>query len=153
LILRFAHVARVNPKIRETRLRQLEGQLGEVAYQITKVHFSTLRRPVVTWQPAVNVFECESCIRICVELAGVDPESVELDVFPGQLVIRGTRKSHEPATTEAVQTGAIRVMILEIDYGPFEREIPLPRDIYPERIKSQWEEGMLWLSIPRRPLA
>jgi hypothetical protein len=93
----------VSRKIPTIRLRQLEGQLGEVAYQITKIHFSGFHRPDVVWNPAINVFLCECYFRISVELAGVEPEEVEIAVAPGHLWIRGYRDAPEPPATEGYE--------------------------------------------------
>ena len=54
----------VSRRIREIRLRRLQGQLGEVAYQITKVHFSNFQDPEPVWRPAVNIFQCDNSLRV-----------------------------------------------------------------------------------------
>ena len=144
-------------KIPTIRLRQLEGQLGEVAYQITKIHFSGFHRPDVVWHPAINVFLCECYLRISVELAGVEPEEVEIAVAPGHLWIRGYRDAPEPPATEGydpvLSRKSMRVLAMEIDYGRFEREIGLPPDLVLDRTSTEWSNGLLWISIPRRALA
>ncbi|HEY0789896.1 MAG TPA: Hsp20/alpha crystallin family protein [Chthoniobacterales bacterium] len=144
----------MNRKIREIRLRRLQGQIGEVAYQITKVHFSNFRHPDAIWRPAVNVFECDNCVRICFELAGVDPKRVEVDVSPGRLFVTGHRNPPEPSLRKTHEHAApMRVLAMEIDYGPFAREISLPLDLELERTETEWVDGMLWLVLPRRPQA
>lgn len=141
-------------KIPTIRLRQLEGQLGEVAYQITKVHFSGFHQPDLVWHPAVNVFQCECYFRISVELAGVDPGEVEFTVAPGHLWIRGSRLAPEPPATEGYDLvpsrKSVRVLAMEINYGRFEREIQLPPDLVLDRTSTEWSNGLLWISIPRR---
>ncbi|MBV9488169.1 MAG: Hsp20/alpha crystallin family protein [Verrucomicrobia bacterium] len=138
-------------KIREIRLRRLQGQLGEVAYQITKVHFSNFRDPGPVWHPAVNIFLCDNCVRICLELAGVDPDQVEVEVSPGRLSVRGHRNAPEPATAKPHEhAGSVRVLAMEIDYGPFAREISLPPNLQLERMRMEWTHGMLWVVLPRQ---
>jgi HSP20 family molecular chaperone IbpA len=144
----------VSRKIPPIRLRQLEGQLGEVAYQITKIHFSGFHQPDVLWHPAINVFLCECCFRISVELAGVDPGEVELTAVPGHLWIRGNRDAPEPPATEGYDPvpsrKSVRVLAMEINYGRFEREVELPPDLVLDRASTEWSNGLLWISIPRR---
>ena len=104
------------------------------------------------WQPAVNVFLCSRCLRICADLAGVDPEEVELSVNDGKLLIRGYRRAPEPSSEpqiEVARTKSVRVLAMEIDYGGFAREISLPDDVDLDRVKTHWDNGILWIDIPR----
>jgi HSP20 family protein len=144
----------VTRKIRTIRLRRLEGQIGEVAYQITKIHFQNFREPV--WRPASNVFECASCFRICVELAGIVPDQIEILFAPGRLQVQGFRSAPEPdgvAQGSAVIAGtrkSIRVQTMEINYGRFEREFRIPSQFDLRRISTEWENGLLWISLPAK---
>lgn len=138
-------------KIRTIRLRQLEGQLGEVAYQITKIHFSNFREPDLTWRPTANVFECSSCFRICLELAGVDPEQIEIGIVPGRLRVRGQRVAPEPNQSAESVPGprkSVRVLAMEIDYGRFEREFDIPIKFDVNKISTEWTNGLLWIFLP-----
>jgi len=38
---------------------------------------------------------------------------------------------------------------MEIDYGRFERAISLPKDADLARIATAWDNGILWIEIPR----
>src|SRR3712207_9141940 len=62
------------------KLRWLHGALGDVSYHLTRVHFC--RFAPSTWQPAINAYRCESCVRVCVDLAGVDKSLIDLRVEP-----------------------------------------------------------------------
>lgn len=144
----------MNRRCRGFRLLQLQGKLGEVAYEMTKVNFSGFQAVQSRWQPAVNIFLCSRCFRVCVELAGVDPEELELSVSNGRLWIQGSRLPPEPSSEpEAVtaRTKAVRVLAMEIDYGAFVREISLPEDVDLDRLQTDWDNGILWIEIPRRP--
>jgi HSP20 family protein len=98
-------------------LQRLHGRLGEVVYHLTKVQFSKFSSPEA-WQPAVNAYRCAECIAICVDLAGVDRKRIELTVEPRRLLIRGHRQAPEP---DGAKDKAVQVLVMEIDYGPFER--------------------------------
>ncbi len=143
----------VSQKTRTFRLRFLEGRIGEVAYQITKVHFSKFRDSGVQWRPPINVFQCASCFRICVELAGVESDHVEIEVGFGRLWIRGYREAPEPLQQLEMPLSAtrkpVRVVTMEIDHGRFEREVDIPPDYDQARITTEWESGLLWIFLPR----
>ena len=129
---------------RTFRLERLQGQLGHVAYEMTKVHFAGFHSPVA-WQPSVNAYRCEHCLRICVDLAGVDRQAIELVLAPGRLTISGQRALPEPSRQEG---HAMQVLAMEIDHGPFERLIDLPRNVDPARVTAEQRNGMLWITLP-----
>lgn len=129
--------------IRNIKLRWLHGTLGDVSYQLTRVQFSHFA--AAKWQPAINAFRCETAVRICVDLAGVDRTVIDLTVEPGRLVVRGTREAPEP--TDA-QGRAVQMLALEIDYGPFEREVSLPTEVDVESVTAEQENGLLWIYLP-----
>jgi HSP20 family protein len=143
----------VSRKTRTFRLQLLEGQIGEVAYQITKVHFSNFRDSGVQWRPPINVFHCASCFRICVELAGIEPDQIEVEVGLGRLWIRGYREAPEPLQQQEIPLSTnrkpVRVVTMEIDHGRFEREVEVPRGYDLGRITTEWENGLLWIFLPR----
>jgi HSP20 family protein len=123
-----------------------------VAYEITRVNFARFHPVETRWQPAVNVFLCPRCFRICADLAGVDPEEVGLSVSNGKLLISGSRPAPEPHSEQEIEvarTKAVRVLAMEIDYGGFAREITLPDDVDLDRVKTEWNNGILWIEIPR----
>jgi HSP20 family molecular chaperone IbpA len=55
--------------IRSIKLRWLHGALHDVNQELAHSEFSFAPQ---TWRPAINAYRCEGCIRICVDLAGVD---------------------------------------------------------------------------------
>ncbi|MBV8376728.1 MAG: Hsp20/alpha crystallin family protein [Verrucomicrobia bacterium] len=144
-------------KTRTFRLQLLEGQIGEVAYQITKVHFSNFRDSGVQWRPQLNVFQCASCFRICVELAGVESGQIEVEVGLDRLWIRGYRNPPEPLKQLDAPLAAtrkpVRVVTMEIDHGRFEREVEIPEGYDHGKITTEWENGLLWIFMPRVPHA
>jgi HSP20 family protein len=144
----------VSQKFRTIRLRYLAAQIGEVAYQITKANFSHFRDNEYAWRPDVNIFQCASCFRICVELAGVDPDQIELTIGEYRLWIRGYRAAPEPLQqseqTYSSSRKAVRVIAMEINHGQFEREIEIPPAFDSKRITTECENGLLWIFLPRR---
>ncbi|MBV8227076.1 MAG: Hsp20/alpha crystallin family protein [Verrucomicrobia bacterium] len=140
-------------KIRTLRLRLIEDQLGELAYQITKVHFAQFQDSAAEWQPHVNVFQCANCVRICVELAGVEEGNVEIEVHRGRVRIQGYREAPEPLrqqeATFSTAPKPVRVIAMEIDHGGFSREVEIPAGYDYRRVTTKWENGLVWICIPR----
>jgi HSP20 family molecular chaperone IbpA len=126
---------------RHIRLKQLHERIMAIAEQVRPSALTQFNPQ--SWRPCINAYHCSSCIRICVDLAGVD--EVEVKVQQRRLFIRGHRMLPEPVEQE--KKGA-RVLALEIDYGPFEREIVLDPDIDSERVATERKNGLLWIVLP-----
>jgi len=43
---------------------------------------------------------------------------------------------------------AVQLLAMEIDYGPFEREVHLPEVVDIERVHAEQRNGLLWISLP-----
>ena len=130
--------------IRTIRLQRLQGQIGDVAYELTKVGlagFQTVHR----WKPPINAYRCDKCLRVCVDLAGVDRSEIELELQPDRLILRGNRTLPEP---DDAHNPAMQVLAMEIDHGEFEREIALPAGVDRRRIRAEQQNGMLWIYLP-----
>ncbi len=121
----------------------MRGTVGELA--VTRVQFwqSTFEN----WQPPVNAFRCEKCVSICVDLAGVDKKTVDLLVEPRRVVLRGARRPPEP---DEKCGRAMQALALEIDYGPFERELILPVEVEVKEAHAEQDNGLLWIHLPLR---
>jgi HSP20 family protein len=129
--------------IRGIKLRWLHETLGDVTYQLTRLHF-TPPAPY-RWQPSINAFQCDKGLRICVELAGVDRAQVDLTVEPQRVVLRGIRPAPEPTGGEG---RAVQMIAFEIDYGPFERIVELPMPVDVDQARAEQRNGFLWIELP-----
>ena len=130
--------------IRSIYFRRLQARLGGIVYELTRVRHAPLR-PTEAWCPAINAYRCRDHIVICVELAGLDKSAINLSVEPQRVLIRGTRSSVAP--NDAEHPG-MQLLALEIDEGPFEREVILPVAIDPEEAKAEQHDGILWIHLP-----
>jgi HSP20 family protein len=135
--------------IQSIRLRQLHGQLGDLVYELTRVQFSQ-SYGTVRWHPHINAYRCPKCMTICVDLAGIDKDQINVQVEPRRLLLRGERQAPEP---DGTNRRALQVLAMEIDYGPFEREVILPDEVDPERVTAEQRNGFLWVYLPLRPHA
>ena len=92
--------------------------------------------------PSLDVTSDDKAYAMKVELPGVAPEAVKLEVNDGVLTISGEKKEE----TKDEQTKEVR----ECSYGSFTRSMTLPEDADAEHIPATSKNGILTVSIPRK---
>ncbi len=97
-----------------------------------------------TWAPRIDAFDREKELVIRVEVPGVKPEDVDVTMEDRTLTISGKRQFEE--TTE--QGGYHR---REIFVGEFKRTLVLPEGLNADEITAKAEDGILTVTVPRRP--
>lgn len=99
----------------------------------------------VAWLPNTDVIEHGDGLVVRVELAGVNYESIRIVITDGALVLSGMRVNPHSGSTAA----GYRFRQMEIEYGPFERVLPLPYPIQHQLAKARCRGGMLEIDLPR----
>jgi len=119
---------------------RLQGEIEELFADLWQVpRFAGIRSG---FRPAVDCFFTEDPpeLIVVVELAGVDPDSIELSVEERALTVSGSRA--RPRVAGQVYQQA------EIEYGHFERRIPLGQDIDAAAASAAYEAGLLRITLP-----
>ena len=133
----------------EQPFKNLSWQMSKVLDQMQKGYYNFC--PSETWTPNVNLYETEGAYLVCVDLAGVDKEKIDLVVQDNQLVIRGTRAVPTLVSPdEDPSQKRIRVHLMEIDHGAFCREVEIPQDVERDQISATYRNGMLWIEVPKK---
>ena len=96
------------------------------------------------WAPRVDIVEEPDRFAIFADLPGVDPQDVEVLMDKGILSIRGERRSE-------MDTQNGRYSRIERRYGMFHRRFALPDSADAEGITANGRNGVLEISIPKRP--
>lgn len=97
------------------------------------------------WHPPTNIYETPQAYVFCLELAGIALEHIRVEFrSERRLVIRGRRGHPRPPGCEGIS-----VHVLEIDDGPFSREVELPGPVNTREITTRYQQGYLWLTIPK----
>jgi HSP20 family protein len=130
--------------------KNLGRQMSKVMDQLQKGYFSFC--PGETWTPDVNLYESEAAYLVCVDLAGVDKDKIDLEVVDMQLRLRGARTV--PAYSDEggpdLHARRLKVHLMEIDHGPFTRSVDLPLDVEQNNIVASYRNGMLWIELPKK---
>jgi HSP20 family protein len=99
------------------------------------------------FSPAVDVAYAADPPRAIVtaELAGVDPDDLDLEIQGRKLILAGRRR---PASVE----GDVYQQV-EIERGEFRRVIELGRDVVADQAKARYDDGMVRIEVPLAPAA
>ncbi|MBV9268916.1 MAG: Hsp20/alpha crystallin family protein [Acidobacteriaceae bacterium] len=98
------------------------------------------------WSPAVDIFENENELVLKADLPEVDPKNVGIQIENGTLTLRGERKFEENRNGKAVHR-------IERGYGAFVRAFTLPDTVDAEKVKADYKNGVLTVSLPKKELA
>lgn len=100
------------------------------------------------FRPAVDCYRTDEppAVTVVVDLAGIEPDDVELIVSERTVVIRGARRRPAPSCRASYRQ-------LEIEYGTFQRRVSLAEDVDPDGARAMYEHGLLTVVLPlaRKP--
>jgi HSP20 family protein len=105
--------------------------------------------PSDTWTPNVNLYESEACYLVCVDLAGVEKEQIEVVLHENRLKLTGKREVPIKDAPKDCQAKA-RIHLMEIDHGGFSREVELPANVDKNQINASFNNGLLWIELPKK---
>jgi HSP20 family protein len=96
------------------------------------------------YRPEVDVYRSDDppALIVQIELPGIEPKDVQLVASPEALLIAGERRRPKDG-------GHYQQM--EIDYGPFQRQITLAENVDPEQATATYERGILTVRLPLAP--
>src|SRR4029450_11999185 len=95
-----------------------------------------------TWTPLADVVETSEAYLVELELPGLCRDDVMIQAQGDELVGRGERG--------AAGTGSPALHRLERRYGPFARGFRFPEEVDPDRIKADFNDGLLRPEAPKR---
>lgn len=93
--------------------------------------------------PSINISEDEKSIKIIAELAGMDPEQINVEVSDGFLTLKGEKKEEK---SEEEKNYVRR----EISYGSFFRSVPLPQSADGKKAEASFKNGVLTITVPKK---
>jgi HSP20 family molecular chaperone IbpA len=98
------------------------------------------------WRPDADSYETAATFEIIVDLAGVDEEDFEVQLFEDALVVEGRRRLAPPEAAATYHAVSIR-------QGPFRLELPLTAPVDTERVDARYDRGLLRITLPKRETA
>ncbi len=94
------------------------------------------------WTPALDLYEDKENVYVRVEVPGMKKEDLELSLHNGSLSISGERKSDETFKDAEVYRE-------ERFFGRFQRTVSLPTAVASDKVKAQYKDGILTVTLPK----
>ncbi|HXT10929.1 MAG TPA: Hsp20/alpha crystallin family protein [Candidatus Angelobacter sp.] len=92
--------------------------------------------------PALDVFEDKDNFVVKAELPGMKKEDIDVSLHDGTLSISGERKSDKKWEDAEVYRA-------ERFFGRFQRTVALPSAVDAAKIKAQYKDGVLTITLPK----
>ena len=117
------------------------GNLNEEMEQL--LHFALRGESGATaWTPRMNVAETETEYSVSLELPGIPPEDVRVEIEDGHLSISGKVEEETKGEGKSFHR-------MERRTGEFRRVFALPDEVDAEKIDAHFEHGILRVSLPK----
>ena len=101
-------------------------------------------QPPPSFAPPVDVVELADALVVSCDLPGCKEEQIDVRLEDGVLTLVAERP-------EAATEGAAGVHHLaERRYGRFERTFKLPANVDGEKVSARYQDGVLWVTLPKR---
>ena len=94
------------------------------------------------WTPVLDVYEDKDNLFVKVELPGMKREEIEVSLHEGSLSISGERKSEQKHEDTEVYRA-------ERFFGRFQRTVALPTPVAADKVKAQYKDGILTITLPK----
>lgn len=96
------------------------------------------------WSPRVDIGEVDGTYLIKAEIPGIRKEDVKVSIDNGVLTLQGER--HDEDESQGLQFHR-----LERFHGSFSRSFTLPPTVDSEKVKASFADGVLTVSLAKRP--
>lgn len=94
--------------------------------------------------PALDIAESDKEVTVRIELPGVDPQDLDIQVSAGQLIVAGEKQDREEHRDEDFYHSERR-------FGSFRRAVQLPAGIDADRVTADFDKGVLTVRVPKAP--
>jgi len=125
-------------------LRLFRTRLSQEPYDLFRhlAPFAEERPQPAAWTPPCDIYETDAEIVVCAELPGLRREEIHVTVERNILTLAGERHFDGENTRDYHRA--------ERSSGEFMRSFALPNTVDPNRIRAEFNNGLLTVSLPKR---
>lgn len=107
----------------------------------------TEEEPVLAdWSPTSDIVETKDEITIKAELPGIEEKDIDIEIENGVLTIKGERKAEKTEEEKGYRR-------IERSYGSFLRTFTMPTTVEADKIKADFNNGVLTVHLPKSAAA
>jgi len=99
-----------------------------------------------SWAPVMDIVESEKDFTVKVELPGIKKEDIKINIENNTLSIEGERKTESEEKKKTFHR-------IERSYGQFYRAVSLPKHVDDAKIKAEFNDGLLTITLPKAETA
>jgi HSP20 family protein len=92
--------------------------------------------------PEANIAETDKAVEMTVELPGMKPEEVKVELREGTLWITGEKKEEKEEQGKTFHR-------VERRFGSFRRGFALPAEVEEDKVEAKFEGGVLHITLPK----
>jgi HSP20 family protein len=94
------------------------------------------------WTPSVDMYETEDELVVAAEIPGLTEKDIHLSIAGDMLMLRGERAGKQETKQDNYYRG-------ERWFGKFERSLPLPIPVQPDKVTASYRDGVLTIKLPK----
>lgn len=127
------------------------GPFEDFSHDMERMFDSLLGRTVGTmlrtngsekYIPSLDVSETNEAFEVLLDLPGVKPEDVKVEMHEGKLLVSGQRSFVKETPDKNYHR-------IERSSGSFYRAVSLPTDVNVDQIDAKYEHGVLHITLPK----
>ncbi len=107
-------------------------------------HFEDMNKMFENLMPAVDVYQDKDSVFVETQLAGIDPEKIDISIENDVLTIKGESEKKSEVEDKNYYRKEIR-------RGSFYRSVPLPSRVIGEKASAEAVNGILKIAVPKAP--
>ena len=123
------------------RLTDLRDEIDRL-FEVPLAELTRTSQILSGWTPAMDMYEDKDNVYVRAELPGMKKEDIDLALHEGSLSLSGERKSEEHAEDAEVYRA-------ERFFGRFQRTVTLPTPVATDKVKAQYKDGILTVTLPK----
>ena len=125
-------------------LRAMDEMFSEMWHGWPSLFDSETRRPLL--RPAMDVVENDREVAIRIDLPGIKPDDVKVEIEDNVLTVSGE-------VGDTIEKEGDRYHYRERTYGSFQRSLRLPGTVDTDKVDASFDNGVLNVVLPKLPQA
>ncbi len=125
--------------------QQLDRHYRQLLQDALRQSQQSLLQRSITWRPLADIHESADIMTVKIELAGMKEEDIEVTLYADALVVSGERQDNQKHGVGVYYHEA------QIRYGRFRVEVFIPSPVDREAVAARYENGFLWVDLPKLP--